>query len=66
MTHTRRDLAAWHRRCSDDYRARALRDEHGHSGMLTEVAARHAATARLLERDGKRMARTKPSRTTNT
>jgi hypothetical protein len=54
MTHSRSDLVAWHRRCSADYRARALRDEHGHCEMLYEVAARHAATARLLERDGKR------------
>lgn len=54
MTHSRSDLVAWHRRCSADYRARALCDDHGHRDLLSEFAERHAATARMLERDGKR------------
>ena len=54
MIHKRANLAAWHRRCSADYRARALCDDHGHRDLLSEFAERHAARARMLERDGKR------------
>lgn len=60
MTHSRSDLVAWHRRCVRDYLDRSLRDEHGHGAAYREFAERHAATARLLERDGKRWEWTKP------
>lgn len=52
--HSRRELVGWHRRAAVDFRARADADEHGHGAVFADFARKHAATALMLQRDGKR------------